>query len=245
MTREASASAVAPSRSDVNLPNAISAARIALSPLIAALPFIPSPGWRGVAFVLYVVTAVSDYWDGWLARTRGLVTDLGKTLDPLADKLLLVATFVPMLILQGEPGDPVAAFLAASIPLKAENAFAFPFTTWFGTATLPWWVVAVVLGREAFMTAFRRAAQLRGVVIAAIWPAKWKAGMQYTWVGAAYCWFAVRTLATQRQWAGPTWDFWAFTLGALGVITMWVAVALTVWSFVLYMRRYWSVFTPG
>ncbi|HEX7546482.1 MAG TPA: CDP-alcohol phosphatidyltransferase family protein, partial [Gemmatimonadaceae bacterium] len=66
----------------MNLPNAISAARIAVSPLIALLPLVPSPLWRAVGFALYIVSAVSDYFDGWLARTRGLVTDLGKTLDP-------------------------------------------------------------------------------------------------------------------------------------------------------------------
>ena len=106
MTQPAGTSAIARS---VNLPNAISAARIIVSPLIAFLPLIDSPTWRVVGFVLYLASAISDYYDGMLARTRGLVTDLGKALDPLADKLLLVATFVAMLILQGPPGDVVAA----------------------------------------------------------------------------------------------------------------------------------------
>ena len=90
-----STTAVAKKPSSFNLPNTISAARILISPLIALLPFEVSPMWRAVAFVLYLISAISDYWDGWIARTRGLVTDLGKALDPLADKLLLVATFVP------------------------------------------------------------------------------------------------------------------------------------------------------
>jgi phosphatidylglycerophosphate synthase len=222
----------------VNLPNAISAARIILAPLIAVLPLIASPGWRVVAFVLYVIVAVSDYWDGWLARTRGLVTDLGKALDPLADKLLLVATFFPMLVLQGAPDDPVAVFLAHILRLPAGSAFAFPFVTWFGTFTLPWWVVAVVLGREAFMTAFRGAAQSKGVVIAAIGPAKWKAGMQYVWVGAAYFTFAVVTQAQRRPSAGARGNVVAMTVGAIGVLTLWIAVALTIYSLVLYLRRY-------
>jgi hypothetical protein len=85
----------------VNLPNAITVARIAASPLIAWLPFAPNWGSRLTAFVLYLAAAITDYWDGHLARTRNLVTDLGRLLDPLADKLLLVATFVPMLWLMG------------------------------------------------------------------------------------------------------------------------------------------------
>ena len=44
---------------------------------------------------------ITDYYDGKLARTHGMVTDLGKLLDPIADKLLLLATFIPMFILVG------------------------------------------------------------------------------------------------------------------------------------------------
>ena len=222
----------------VNLPNAISAARILVSPLIAMLPLIASPSWRGVAFVLYVVTAVSDYIDGWLARTRGLITDLGKTLDPLADKLLLVATFVPMLVLQGAPTDPVSTFLGSLLPIPAGSRFAFPFETWFGSFTLPWWVVAVVLGREAFMTAFRQVARSRGVVIAASWPAKWKAGLQFVWVGAAYFWFAWQTAGTQGAWSGEGWLVVGHVVGSIGVVSMSIAVGLAVYSLVLYVRQY-------
>lgn len=228
----------------MNLPNAISAARIAVSPLIALLPLVPSPLWRSAAFVLYLVSAVSDYVDGWLARTRGLITDLGKTLDPLADKLLLVATFVPMLILQGAPSDPVSAFLGSVVAVPPASRFAFPFVTWFGTYTLPWWVVVVVLGREAFMTVFRQVASGRGVVIAAIWPAKWKAGMQYVWVGAAYFWFAAQTLALHKGWSGSLWSFVSNVTGFVGVTTMSAAVLLTFWSLVLYLRRHGALIAP-
>ena len=222
----------------VNLPNAISAARILVSPLIAFLPFVPSPGWRIVAFVLYIVSAVSDYVDGWLARSRGLITDLGKTLDPLADKLLLIATFVPMLVLQGAATDPVASAMGSLLGVDAASRAAFPFQTWAGPVTLPWWVVAVVLGREAFMTAFRQLAVRRGTVIAAIGSAKWKAGMQYVWVGAAYFWFAGHTLAVRDGWRAPAWDFVGNAVGSIGVVTMVVSVVLTFWSLVLYLRRH-------
>ena len=222
----------------MNLPNAISAARIAVSPLIAFLPFVPSPLWRSVAFALYLVSAVSDYVDGWLARTRGLITDLGKILDPLADKLLLVATFVPMIALQGAPDDPLAVFLASFLPIAPASRFAFPFVTWFGTFALPWWVVAVVLAREAFMTAFREVARRQGVSIAAIWAAKWKAGFQYLWVGTSYFWFAVQTAAVGNAWSGATWGFVSNTVGMIGVFAMAASVGLTIYSLVLYLRRH-------
>jgi len=228
----------------VNLPNAISAARIAVSPLIALLPLLPSPLWRGVGFALYVVSAISDYFDGWFARTRGMVTDLGKTLDPLADKLLLVATFIPLIVLQGKAGDPLAAFVAAELRIPAGSAFAFPFLTWFGSFSLPWWVVAVVLGREIVMTVFRQLAQSRGVVIAANMPAKVKTVVQYIWVGAAYFWFAMSTIGTRDGLdAQPVWSFFALLVGSIGVLAMCVAVGLTIASFAIYLRRYGALFT--
>jgi CDP-diacylglycerol--glycerol-3-phosphate 3-phosphatidyltransferase len=228
----------------VNLPNAISAARIAVSPLIALLPLVPSPLWRAVAFALYIVSAVSDYFDGWFARTRGMVTDLGMILDPLADKLLLVATFVPMIVLQGPAADPLARLLAGSFRITSESAFAFPFVTWFGSFALPWWVVAVVLGREVFMTVFRQLARRKGVVIAATYPAKVKAVMQYIWVGAAYFWFGMQTLARRNHIDGqPLWNFIAQLVGSIGVVTMCLAVGLSIASFANYLRRYAALFT--
>src|SRR4029453_1548456 len=84
---------------DVNLPNAFTSGPIAITPLIAWLPLAPSAALRLTAFVLFIVAAVSDYVDGHLARTRKQETDLGRLLDPLADKLLLLGTFAPMYML--------------------------------------------------------------------------------------------------------------------------------------------------
>jgi CDP-diacylglycerol--glycerol-3-phosphate 3-phosphatidyltransferase len=204
----------------VNLPNAISAGRIAAAPFVGWLPFIDSWPLRLAAFVLFLVVAISDYYDGKLARSRDQITDLGKQLDPLADKLFLVATFIPMYLLQRDPHG-------------------FQFVTPLGDVGLPLWVVIVVLGREVVMTIFRQIAAKRGVVIAAIGPAKWKTGFQLTWVGAAYFWFFSRTFAIDRAVADTAW--WTALAqfnGVLGTVTMIVAVALTLYSLALYFRRY-------
>jgi phosphatidylglycerophosphate synthase len=222
----------------MNLPNTISAARIAAAPILAALPFIPSVGVRTFAFVLYLVTAISDHYDGKFARERGLITDLGKILDPLADKLLLVGTFIPMFLLQGAPGDA----LLRRMPAFAERS-AYAFTTWgFEAIVFPWWVLVLILGREAFMTWFRGYAQARGVVIAAQRLGKWKAGFQYTWMGAAYLWFAVKLLLDEQQWHGPVAMAAAQLLGLIGGVTMVVATILTLWSLVDYLSRHGDVF---
>ena len=220
----------------MNLPNAITIGRISIAPLIAALPFISSPFARMAAFTAFIVAAVSDYYDGMLARTRNLETDLGKLLDPLADKLLLFATLIPMFVLMSPRTDPLAPGRGS-----VDAAHAFPFTTPFGDVGLPWWIVAIVLGRELFMTVFRHLAARRGVVIAAIGPAKWKTGFQSTWVGSAYFWFFAATLAARNDWNTPAWRYFAYFNAFVGVVTMAAALILTIYSLALYLKRYGRV----
>jgi len=221
----------------VNLPNLITAGRILAAPFIAALPFIAAPGTRLTAFVLYIVAAITDYYDGKLARTRNLITDLGRLLDPLADKLLLFATLVPMFVLMAPPNDPL-------VPTRAESidAARLQFLTPFGPVGLPWWVVAIVIGREIFMTVFRQAAARRGVVISAIGSAKWKTGFQSVWVGSAYFWFFAATLARAQGWTSAAWQAFANFNGIVGTITMIASVLLALYSLAVYLRRYTGVF---
>jgi phosphatidylglycerophosphate synthase len=222
----------------MNLPNAISIGRILISPLIAALPFVNSPVARIAAFCIFIIAAVSDYIDGMLARTRGLETDLGRLLDPLADKLLLFATMTPMYVLMAPRSDTFAPTTDS-----LGSAHGFPFTTPFGPVGIPWWIYAIVIGRELFMTGFRQIAAHRGVVIAAIGPAKWKTGFQWVWVGSSFFWFFAATLAARNGWTGGSWQAFAYFNAFVGLVTMTVAVFLTLYSLVLYMKTYGRVIT--
>jgi CDP-diacylglycerol--glycerol-3-phosphate 3-phosphatidyltransferase len=217
----------------MNLPNTITVGRILATPFIAVLPFVASPGARFSAFALYIVAAVTDYFDGKLARSRGLVTDSGRLLDPLADKLLLFATLIPMFVLMAPGNDRFAPAIS-----KVSEAATFPFLTPFGQVSLAWWVVAIVAGREIFMTLFRQFAAWRGVVIDAIGPAKWKTGFQSTWAGAAYFWFFAATLAAGEGWTNRAWIGFAYFNGLVGTVTMVGAVFLTLYSLALYLGRY-------
>src|ERR687885_2570717 len=108
----------------MNLPNALTVGRIAITPLIAVLPFAPATTPRVIAFVLFVIAAISDYADGVLARSRKQETTLGKLLDPLADKLLLVGTFVPMwALMQSSDG----AFTGTSFSTNDLSPRSLPF----------------------------------------------------------------------------------------------------------------------
>ena len=229
----------------MNLPNAITVARIAVAPLIAAMIVVPSWRIRLAAWILYLAAAITDYVDGKLARSRNLVTDLGRLLDPLADKLLLVCTLVPMWWLMR--GVPLTAPLPTADqwavpgivgPVAIDDGTAWPLVTPFGLVGLPLWVVLVVLGREAAMTVFRQFAARRGVIISAIGPAKWKTGFQSTWAGAVFFWFGAASAAVEYRWTSDAWRYFAMVNGIVGIVTMTGAVALTLYSLGLYGRRY-------
>lgn len=232
----------------MNLPNAITVSRIAATPLIVTL--VINSGWqqRLSAWVLFIAAAVTDYVDGKLARDRNLVTNLGKLLDPLADKLLLLSTILPMYwlmrdvsLLQSLPGESAWAAgdtIGPITPQAGVSRLAFPFVTPFGLVGLPLWVLAVVIGREVFMTILRQYAARRGVVIAAIGPAKWKTAFQWIWVGAAFFWFMAASAAVEHRWKGVAWQAFAMFNGLVGTVSMVVAVVLTLFSFGLYLQRY-------
>ncbi len=78
----------------VNLPNAITFSRLIMTAAFVVAVSQASLTGYGTGLVLFVVAAVSDFVDGWLARKMGLVTPLGKLMDPLADKILVSAAFV-------------------------------------------------------------------------------------------------------------------------------------------------------
>jgi len=90
----------------MNMANKLTLSRILLVPFILffllPLPWaedaafsrfvLSSPG-RSIAFVLFILAALTDAFDGLLARKQGIVSDLGKLLDPIADKILVISVF--------------------------------------------------------------------------------------------------------------------------------------------------------
>ena len=82
----------------LTLPLVITLSRIAACPVVFFAVQSEDLGWRFAAFVIFLLAALSDALDGYIARRYDLVTDLGKLLDPIADKILLVSTFVPIFI---------------------------------------------------------------------------------------------------------------------------------------------------
>ncbi len=78
----------------LNWPNFITLVRILLIPVFVVLFFTPTPDRSLSAAVIFVVAAVTDLLDGYIARRTGQVTKLGKLLDPIADKLLVLSALI-------------------------------------------------------------------------------------------------------------------------------------------------------
>lgn len=78
----------------MNLPNKLTVARLIMTPFFLAALLINFPHHYLVALILFAAASLTDYIDGNMARKCGLVTDFGKFLDPLADKMLTTAAFL-------------------------------------------------------------------------------------------------------------------------------------------------------
>jgi len=78
----------------MNLPNKITVIRILMIPFFIAALLIDFPFHQPIAAALFIIAALTDSLDGYLARSRNLVTDFGKFMDPLADKLLVCSALI-------------------------------------------------------------------------------------------------------------------------------------------------------
>ena len=78
----------------INLSNILTLSRILVIPIIVALIYLKSPFYGWLAFILFCLAGITDYFDGYFARIRNEVSNLGTLLDPIADKLLVAAVIL-------------------------------------------------------------------------------------------------------------------------------------------------------
>jgi CDP-diacylglycerol--glycerol-3-phosphate 3-phosphatidyltransferase len=97
------------------LPNWLTFLRLILIPFFVILMIDPTPGSITAATVIFIVAAITDYVDGIIARRYGAVSDFGKLLDPMADKILVMAALVMIASQKWVPGWMVVAVLAREI----------------------------------------------------------------------------------------------------------------------------------
>jgi CDP-diacylglycerol---glycerol-3-phosphate 3-phosphatidyltransferase len=205
-------------RSDI--PNVITVARIVVTPAVFLLILPESALLRFLAFILFLVAAISDLWDGYLARKHGWISDFGKIWDPIADKLLVAATFIPFWIISH--GDSPHAYL--------------PYWN-----VLPLWVVIVIFGREILITTIRSILARRGRVLPAGKAGKHKAVWQNIFVGSTIFWYAMVIAAERYGWTSGFYELFRAFVELLVALSLLVAVLLTVYSMVVYLYQWWRV----
>jgi CDP-diacylglycerol---glycerol-3-phosphate 3-phosphatidyltransferase len=107
-----------------NLPNMLTMFRILVIPVVLVFISHESPVNSFVAACLFALAAITDFFDGWLARSRGLTTVLGKFLDPLADKLIVTSTLVMLVPLGRIPAWLVVLLLARELSITGLRSIA-------------------------------------------------------------------------------------------------------------------------
>lgn len=139
----------------MNLPNKLSIIRICLVPLLCLFFMINTTWSTIVAIVLFLIAVFTDFLDGHIARATNQVTNLGKLLDPIADKLLVCCSL----------------FLIVEKNIFTQNGF-FPL----GVGGL---CCSLIISRELLISIFRQLAASKGVLIHANSWGKIKAIFQY------------------------------------------------------------------
>ncbi len=135
----------------MNLPNKITLARIFMIPVFAVVFYLTVIPYNFViSAIIFALASFTDFLDGYIARKYHLVTDMGKFLDPIADKVLVSTALILCLVL---PSGQV---------FFAEYAFIAPVC------------VALILARELIVSGFRLVASGKNMVIAADWSCKIK-----------------------------------------------------------------------
>ncbi len=141
-----------------------------------------------ISALLFSAAAITDYLDGFYARKKGLVSNLGKVMDPLADKLLVSSTFIMLSSL----------------------------------GWIPAWMVCIIIGRELAVTGLRNIIVERKEDVSASILGKYKIGFQIA---------AIIPLLLHYPYFGINFH-------VIGMVFLWPALVLTVWSGVDYFMRF-------
>lgn len=198
----------------MNLPNLLTLSRIPLMLVVIGLLYPPpeeSWSWvRTIALLVFLFAALTDWLDGWLARKFGQISEFGKFMDALSDKVLTLGMFVSLLAL-GELGK------------------------W---ALFP---ILLILSRELLITGLRLVASGRGKTLAAEKIGKLKTVIQLTCI----C-LILAKLSMSVDFAHYSTQSWhqnlVLALDFSGSLTLLLATAVTVYSGIVYMAKYWRFF---
>lgn len=202
-----------------NLPNILTLSRIPLLFVIVGLLCVDGFGADLAAFIIFVLAALSDWLDGYIARKVGAVSNFGKLMDALTDKIIMVGLFVALLGLKWNLPEADGTIVKETILPQ--------YCIFF---------VIIIICREFLITGLRLVAASGGLVLAAERAGKLKTALQM--VSVSLLLFA-RCLVSAPDGCVPAdYAFWA---RELGLWSFYGAVILTVYSGTGYIIRNWKV----
>jgi CDP-diacylglycerol--glycerol-3-phosphate 3-phosphatidyltransferase len=187
----------------MNLPNKLTLSRFVLTLVFIIVLFSRIRFAETIALGLFVAASLTDFFDGRIARRDNLITNFGKLMDPLADKILICSAFI--------------AFV--------------------GLEKMPAWMVVIIVARELTITGLRLLGASKQVVLAAEGYGKHKTISQIVAI------ISVLILMSYKEWGPPgafifgwsvfdrPWVEW------VTIISLWVAVILTLLSGSMYLWR--------
>ena len=178
----------------LTLPNLLTLSRIFAVPILVFLLWRPAPLDYAITFILYCVVGMTDYFDGYLARAQGQISRLGQFLDPIADKIMVVAVLIMLISSRKENPVPEIAGLHIIAAL-------------------------IILLREIFVSGLREYLATLQVSVPVSQLAKWKTAFQMVALGALILGGAlphmpwVHTVGLMSLWAAAIltlitgWDY--------------------------------------
>lgn len=127
----------------MTLPNQLTLLRIVLSPVFALVLFKDGLGWKYCSIAIFIIASLTDLYDGILARRYGIVTKLGKFLDPLADKILVSTAFVCLSVFNYVEFWMVMVVIARDFIITTLRSYALYRNYPIRTMTLAKWKTAI------------------------------------------------------------------------------------------------------
>lgn len=209
----------------MNLPNKLSLLRIALIPVFVVLYFLPYQWSVFAAIAVFAIAAFTDFLDGHIARKYNLVTDLGKLLDPIADKVLVTAAL--FCLVATNPLQYVGAEVVNGAIICKGKQLALIITT----------VSAIIIiARELLISAMRQIAAAKGVVVHANIFGKIKTFLQDITI-------PLTVLLNLGSFATKNILPWLNIIGGICYFMLALTVVATVLSGVIYLVQNKNVFS--
>ena len=208
----------------MNLPNKLTILRMIMIPVFLVVLYIPGLGMAGniAAAAIFILASITDFLDGKIARKYNLVTNFGKFMDPLADKLLVCSALIALVDFDKVAGSKLPAF--TQFVKEDETGYLAEIND---VDSLQAAIEIIIIAREFIISGFRLIAADNGVVIAASYWGKFKTTFQMIMI-------ILLILDLNYPFSG-----------VVNMVVTYIALILTVVSLIDYIVKNYKIFIEG